>query len=149
MILVIMKMLMKMAYFIPCVGLPTNQVMAYLFIAHVFWLHGLPDWVVSNQGVQFTVHFWQTLLTKLKAQVYLSLAQHPETDSGMERVNAILPNTSDVLATSNRTIGQRCWRWQSLPIATPSTPLPECPCSSQAMGSTCSSFCWLHKNPCK
>ncbi|ETE60708.1 Retrotransposon-derived protein PEG10, partial [Ophiophagus hannah] len=73
-ILVVVDMLTKMAHFIPCVGLPLAKITAQLFISHVFRLHGLPDRIVSDRGVQ----------------TCLSFTHHPETDGGTERMNAIL-----------------------------------------------------------
>uniref|UniRef100_A0A2D4HTP5 Integrase catalytic domain-containing protein n=2 Tax=Micrurus lemniscatus lemniscatus TaxID=129467 RepID=A0A2D4HTP5_MICLE len=78
---------MLMAHFILCAGLPIT---AQWFISHVFWLHGLPDRIVSDWGVQFTARFWQTLLMELQVQACLSSTHHPETDGGTERMNDIL-----------------------------------------------------------
>lgn len=56
----------------------------------MFWLHGIPDWAVSDWCVQFTAHFWHMLLIELNVQACLSLAHLTETNGAMERVNAIL-----------------------------------------------------------
>jgi transposase InsO family protein len=61
-----------------------------LFLKHVFALHGLPDDVVSDQGVTFTAKFTQEVLKALKVQQKLSIAYHPQTDGQTECTNAIL-----------------------------------------------------------
>lgn len=88
--LVVVDMLTKMAHFILCSGLPMAQTTAQLFICHVFQLHRLPDWVVTDRGVKFMARVWQAVLKELKIQVCLSLAHHPDTDCITEQMNAIL-----------------------------------------------------------
>uniref|UniRef100_A0A670ZB52 Gypsy retrotransposon integrase-like protein 1 n=1 Tax=Pseudonaja textilis TaxID=8673 RepID=A0A670ZB52_PSETE len=63
-VLVIVDMLTKMAHFIPCQRLPSSRSTAQLFLQHIFRLHGLPDRVVSDRGVQFTVQFWKQLMAE-------------------------------------------------------------------------------------
>uniref|UniRef100_A0A8C6XG21 ribonuclease H n=1 Tax=Naja naja TaxID=35670 RepID=A0A8C6XG21_NAJNA len=89
-VLVVVDMLTKMAHFIPCRALPTARTTARLFVKHIFCLHGLPDRVVSDRGMQFTAQFWKSLMTALQVQVCLSSSHHPETDGGMEKVIGIL-----------------------------------------------------------
>lgn len=81
-VLVMVDMLTKMAHFIPCSGLPKARSMTQLVICHVFWLHCLLDWVVSDRGAQFTAWFWQALLKEL--QVCLSSAHHLEINGSNE-----------------------------------------------------------------
>lgn len=53
--------------------------------------HIWPPWmVVTNGGVQFSTQFWWALLDLLVMQVWLSSVHHPETDGGMEQLNAVL-----------------------------------------------------------
>uniref|UniRef100_A0A8C6XBR2 Gypsy retrotransposon integrase-like protein 1 n=1 Tax=Naja naja TaxID=35670 RepID=A0A8C6XBR2_NAJNA len=89
-VLVMVDTLTKTAHFIPCRGLPTARTTAHLFVQHIFQLHGLPDRVVSDRGVQFTAHFWKSLMATLDIKVCLSSTHHPETDRGTEKVIGVL-----------------------------------------------------------
>lgn len=64
--------------------------MVRLFVCHIFWLHGLPECIVSDQSTQFMAWFWRAHLELLHVQVRLSSSHHPETDGGMAWMNAIL-----------------------------------------------------------
>lgn len=83
-VLVVVEMLIKMGHFIPCLGLPTARSTAQLFIHHMFQRHRLPDWIMTDRGVQFMARFWKALLKELEIQVHLSLAHHPEINRGSE-----------------------------------------------------------------
>ena len=58
MIMVVVDRLTKMRYYIPCTAKETDSgksapAMGRLFLDLVFWLHVLPDTIVSNRGSQF------------------------------------------------------------------------------------------------
>ncbi|XP_054826969.1 uncharacterized protein LOC129324030 [Eublepharis macularius] len=89
-ILVVVDLFTKMAHFIPCSGPPTAQETAHLYLQHVFRLHGRPDHIISDRGVQFTSRFWRALHSLLGTQVHLSSAHHPQSDGQTERINATL-----------------------------------------------------------
>ncbi|ETE58569.1 Retrotransposon-derived protein PEG10, partial [Ophiophagus hannah] len=89
-VFVVVDMLTKMAHFIPCWGLPTARATAHMFVQHIFWLHGLPDWVVLDRGTLFTTQFWKGLMTALGIQICLSSSHHPEIDGRTEKVIGIL-----------------------------------------------------------
>jgi len=58
-----------------------------LFQDHVWKLHGLPESIVSDRGVQFAAGMMKELNNLLGIQMKLSTAYHPQTDRQMERVN--------------------------------------------------------------
>ncbi|XP_073411329.1 uncharacterized protein [Dendrobates tinctorius] len=89
-VLVVVDRLTKAAHFIPCVGLPTAKHTSDLIIQNVFRLHGVPDEVVSDRGVQFTSKFWQHFCAALNIKVNLSSAFHPQTNGQTERTNQTL-----------------------------------------------------------
>ncbi|ETE61804.1 Retrovirus-related Pol polyprotein from transposon 17.6, partial [Ophiophagus hannah] len=89
-VFVVVDMLMKMAHFIPCHGLPMARATSCIFIQHIFRLHGLPVWVVSDQGAQFIAQFWKVLMTALDMKICLLSAHHPGTDGGTEKVIRML-----------------------------------------------------------
>lgn len=49
----------KMVQYVPLVKLPSATETADLLALHVFWLHGLPANIVSDQDPQFTSRVWQ------------------------------------------------------------------------------------------
>ena len=60
---------------------------ARLFLHHVWKLHGLPQNVVLDQGVQFVSKFIHELYRLLGIHMAASTAYHPQTDEQTERVN--------------------------------------------------------------
>ena len=66
--------------------------MAWLFLDHVFLLHGLPETIVSDRGPQFISAFWEHLTTSLGIKRKLSTAYRRQTDRQTERANQDLEN---------------------------------------------------------
>ncbi|CAI5799358.1 retrotransposon 1, partial [Podarcis lilfordi] len=80
----------KMVNCAPCPSVPKAKETTQLYLQHVFRLHGLPERVVSDRGVQFTSRFWRALHQTLGTEVCLSSTYHPQTDGQTERANAVL-----------------------------------------------------------
>lgn len=59
-------------------------------MARIVCLHGVPMRIVSDQGSQFTSHFWASLHDVLETHLDLSTAYHPQTNGQTERTNQIL-----------------------------------------------------------
>lgn len=89
-ILVVVDRLTKAAHFISCVGLPSAEQTSELIIQNVFRLHGVPDEIISDRGVQFTSKFWKSFCDALGIKVNLSSAFHPQTNGQTERTNQTL-----------------------------------------------------------
>ena len=89
-ILVVVDRLTKAAHFIACNGPPSAKETADLMIQNVFRLHGVPDEVVSDRGVQFTSKFWRSFCTSLEIDINLSTAFHPQSNGQTERTNQTL-----------------------------------------------------------
>ena len=89
-ILVILDHLTKMAHYIPTHESITSEGTARLYFDNIFWLHGLPDSLVSNRGMQFTSGFSRALckLVGITQNVFTSF--HLQTNGQTERVNTIL-----------------------------------------------------------
>lgn len=64
--------------------------LARLFCRDVWKLHGLPDTVVSDRGSLFVAEFWKAVCHRLRINIALSTAYHPETDGGTEIANAYM-----------------------------------------------------------
>jgi len=86
-ILVVVDRLTKMVYFIPTIEKTLAEGLARLFRDNVWKLHGLPESIVLDRGLQFAAGIMQKLNRMLGIESKLSTAFHPQTDGQMERVN--------------------------------------------------------------
>jgi len=50
-------------------------------------LHGLPESIISDRGVQFAAEMMKKVNNLLGSQTKLSTAYHPQTDGQTERIN--------------------------------------------------------------
>jgi len=78
---------MKMAHFIPTTEKTSAEGLMVLFRDHVWKLHGLPESIISNRGVQFAAGLMKELNGMLGIETKLSTAFHLQTDGQTERVN--------------------------------------------------------------
>jgi len=76
-----------MAYFIATTEKTLAEGLAKLFRDHVWKLHGLPESIISDRGVQFAAGMMKELNNLLGIQTKLSTAYYPQTDGQIERVN--------------------------------------------------------------
>jgi len=86
-ILVVYNHFSKMAHFIATIEKTLVEGLAKLFQDHVWKLHGLPESIISDRGVQFAVEMMKELNNLLGIQTKLSTAYHPQTDGQTERIN--------------------------------------------------------------
>ena len=89
-VLVVVDRLSKMRHYIACQTTDNARDLAYLFKRDIWRLHGTPETIVSDRGIQFVNEFWRQLCELLGVQRRLSTAYHPESDSQTERMNAVL-----------------------------------------------------------
>ncbi|CAJ0968550.1 unnamed protein product [Ranitomeya imitator] len=89
-ILVVVDRFSKMAHFVPLPGLPSAPKLAKIFILQIFRLHGLPQRIVSDRGVQFRSRFWRALCKLLGISLDFSSSNHPQTNGQVERINQVL-----------------------------------------------------------
>lgn len=89
-ILVVVDRLIKMRHLIPCNETAGAQDVARMYLEHVRKLYGLPTYIVSDRGPQFTATFWSTLCRLLRITPRLSTPFHPRTDGQTERANAVM-----------------------------------------------------------
>jgi len=76
-----------MAHFIATMKKTLAEGLAKLFQDHVWKLHGLPESIISDRGVQFAVGIMKELNNLLGIQTKLLMAYHPQTDGQTERIN--------------------------------------------------------------
>jgi len=86
-ILVVCDYFSKMAHFIATTEKTSVEELAKLFQDHVWKLHGLPESIILDRGVQFAVGMMRELNNLLGIQMKLSTAYYPQTDEQMERIN--------------------------------------------------------------
>ena len=86
-ILVICDCFSKMVHFIAITEKTSAEGLARLFRDHVWKLHGLPESIISDRGVQFAAGMMKELNNLLGIQTKLSTAYHPQMDGQTERVN--------------------------------------------------------------
>jgi len=76
-----------MAHFIATTKKTSVEGLAKLFQDHVWKLHGLPESIISDRGVQFAAGMMKELNNLLGIQTKLLTAYHPQTDGQTERIN--------------------------------------------------------------
>jgi len=76
-----------MAHFVPTMEKTTAEGLARLFRDNVWWLHGLPESIISDRGPQFAAGLMRELNGLLGILTKLSTAFHPQTDGQTERMN--------------------------------------------------------------
>ena len=76
-----------MAYFIPTTEKTSAEGLAVLFWDHVWKLHGLPESIISDRGVQFAAGLMKELNGMLGIEMKLSMAFHLQTDRQTEHAN--------------------------------------------------------------
>jgi hypothetical protein len=88
-IFVVVDRLTKMAHFIPCTKTIIGKDTTKLFPGNIYCIHGFPNTIVSNKGIQFISNFWKRLFQLLGVKINLYTAYHLQTDGQTERVNQI------------------------------------------------------------
>jgi len=86
-ILVVCDHFSKMVHFIATTEKTSAKGLAKLFRDHVWKLHGLPESVILDRGVQFAAGMIKELNNLLGIQTKLLTAYHPQTDGQTERMN--------------------------------------------------------------
>ena len=76
-----------MAHFIATTEKTLAEGLAKLFQDYVWKLHGLPESIISNRGVQFVVGMMRELNNLLGIQTKLLIVYYPQMDGQTERIN--------------------------------------------------------------
>lgn len=64
--------------------------LAQIFLDHIYKLHGLPQFIVSDRDKVFTIQFWKELFKSIAVQLCMSTTYHPQSDGQSEKVNQCL-----------------------------------------------------------
>ena len=86
-ILVVCDKFSKMSHFVATTEKTMAEGLARLFRDNVWKLHGLPESVISDRGLQFAAELTKELNKMLGIETKLSTAYYSQTDSQMERTN--------------------------------------------------------------
>jgi len=86
-ILVVCDRFSKMLHFVAMTEKTTAEGLVRLFRDNVWKLHGLPESVILDRGLQFAAGMMKELNKMLGIETKLSMAYHPETDRQTERTN--------------------------------------------------------------
>ena len=86
-ILVVCNRLSKMTHFVATIKGMLAEGLVRLFRDNVWKLHGLPESVVSNRGLQFAAELTKELNQMLGVETKLSTVFHPQTDGQTKRMN--------------------------------------------------------------
>jgi len=76
-----------MAHFIATTEKTSAEELAKLFQDHVWKLHGLPESIISDRGIQFAAGIMRKLNNLLEIQTKLLTAYYSQTDGQTERIN--------------------------------------------------------------
>jgi len=86
-ILVVVGRFTKMAHFVPTTEKTMAEGLARLFRDNVWWLHRLPESIISDRGPQFVAGLIRELNEMLGIKTKLLMVFHPQTDGQTERIN--------------------------------------------------------------
>jgi len=86
-ILVVCDRLTRIAHFIPTTEKTSAKGLVLLFQDHVWKLHGLPESIILDRGVQFVAGLMKELNGILEIEMKLSMAFHLQTDRQTEHIN--------------------------------------------------------------
>ena len=86
-ILVVVDQLTKIIHFIPTTERTMAEGLARLFRDNIWKLHGLPESIIFDRGLQFMAGIMRELNKMLGIKSKMSMAFYPQTDGQIERVN--------------------------------------------------------------
>ena len=89
-ILLILDWLTKMVHYKPVKVTIDAPELAKVILDVVVWHHSLPNSIVTNRSLLFTLKFWSLLCYFLGVKQKLATAFHPQTDGQTKRQNSIM-----------------------------------------------------------
>jgi IS30 family transposase len=86
-ILVVVDRFTKYGYFLSLSHPYTASKVAYIFLTHIFKLHGMPKTIVSDRDPTFASTFWRELFQLQGISLAFSSTYHPQSDGQTEALN--------------------------------------------------------------
>ena len=80
----------RMTHIIPCSKIVTAQQTAQYYLENVTRFHGVPKFIYTDRGTQFTSKFWKELWGLLGTGFRFSTAFHPHRQGIVGRMNAVI-----------------------------------------------------------
>ncbi len=102
-ILVVVDRFSKAARFISLPKLPSAKETAELIMNHVIRVFGIPLYIISDRGPQFSSRFWGAFCKLVGGTASLSSGFHPESNGQTERINQDLETTLRCMVANNPT----------------------------------------------
>ena len=90
MICTIICLLTGIVHIIPSKQMYRVREIAEIVFENIYKLHGLPNYIVSNQDSLFTSTFWKRLHNLISIKLKLSSVYHSQTNGSTERMNRII-----------------------------------------------------------
>ena len=85
-LLVIIDRFMSQVHLLPTTTHTTAKAVAWLFFTEIIRLHGMLEWIISDQDPKFTSRFWKELHWLMGTKL-MSTSFHPQMDGAMEWAN--------------------------------------------------------------
>ena len=92
-IMIVVHRATKMVHLIPCRKTTTAGEAARLYWQHVVRLHGVPRAIHTDRGAQFISRWWREIWTLLGMKLRDGTAYHFQSQSQVERMNAVVSQT--------------------------------------------------------
>jgi len=86
-IMVCCDRLTKMIHLSAFPGTPTATAAAISFLRNVFYIHGLPEEIITDRGSQFTSRLWEKIMKYLSIKHTTATTGHHTTVGQVERLN--------------------------------------------------------------
>ena len=95
-LVVFVDILSKIMHLAPCSTKISGREAAFLFLDHVYRLHGMHESIVSDRDPRLTSGFRRQVFELLGSKLHMSTANHTRTDSQTERAQRVV---TDLLYT--------------------------------------------------
>ena len=83
-LLVMIDQLTSQVHLVPTRTTITARGIAWLILKEVMRLHGIPEFIVSDQDTKFTSIFWKELHRLMGSKLLMSTMIHPQMDGATE-----------------------------------------------------------------
>jgi hypothetical protein len=111
--MVVVDRLSKYAHFCPLPHPFTPELVAQVFLDHIFKLHGMPTSIVPDRDPTFTNTFWKEMFKLQGTRQNMSTTYHPQYDDQMEVVNKCLETYLCCFTSENNTSGCSGFPWKN------------------------------------